>query len=65
MMRTRGKEKAMTGANGKPRIICLQCGGVCESPEKWPALMHEGQGHDAEEMTLEEAISAGLAMEVD
>jgi hypothetical protein len=62
MMRTRCN---MTWANGTPRIVCLQCGGICESPEKWPTLPHDGHGHDAEEMTLQEALDAGLAMKVD
>jgi hypothetical protein len=60
-----GKEKAMTWANGKPRIVCLQCGGICDSPEQWPLLPHDGHGHDAEEMTLAEALECGAAMKID
>jgi hypothetical protein len=55
----------MTWANGKPRIVCLQCGGICDSPEQWPLLPHDGHGHDAEEMTLEAALECGAAMKID
>ena len=55
----------MNWRNGEPRIVCLQCGGSCESPEKWPVLPHDGHGHPAEEMTLQEAMDAGAAMKID
>ncbi len=55
----------MTWRNGEPRIVCLQCGSSCESPELWPLLPHDGHGHTAEEMTLQEALAAGVALKVD